>query len=158
MQPSPVQTRSIVYRRVAIEPHRTPENQIDEEMNAFDLEWNGIRMEVATGTDIAEENVTDPALFAVSMRLQIQNVVGKICPYKIDVELLGLIRVNPKLPAERREALATVNGLAIVYGAARELITNITSRMEYGPLVLPGVNFQDQVSQPKLPQEIPPTD
>ncbi len=155
MQPSPVQTRSILYRRVEISPQLTSAHQIDENLNAFDLEWNGVRMEVATGSDVAEDSATDPSLFVISLRLQIQNEVGKVCPYKLDVELIGLIQVNPKLPANRRQELATVNGLAIVYGAARELVTTITTRMEYGPLVLPGVNFQDQATPQNAQAEAP---
>jgi preprotein translocase subunit SecB len=150
MQASPVQTRSILYRRVEISPQLTPDQQIDEKLSAFDLEWDGIRIEVATGINAAEENDADPSNFVVSLRLKIPNITGKICPYKIDVELLGLIQINPSLSAHRREELATVNGLAIVYSAARELVTSVTGRMEYGPLVLPGVNFQDESVQQKV--------
>jgi preprotein translocase subunit SecB len=144
MQTRPVQTRSILYRRVEITPYLNSENQLDIELGAVNLDWNGVRLEVATGTSIAEEGADDPANFLVSLRLVVQNQQGKICPYQLHLELLGLIQVNPQLPPERREDLATVNGLAIVYGAARELVTLLTCRMEYGPLTLPGVNFQDQ--------------
>lgn len=153
MQASPVQTRSVLYRKVDIQPYMTAENLLDEQMSGFDLDWNGVRMDAATGCNAAEDTESDPALFIVSLRLKIKNETGKLCPYLIDIELLGLIEVNVNLPAERRQELATVNGLAVVYGAARELVTTLTSRMDYGPLVLPGVNFQDQVSQQKLPQE-----
>jgi preprotein translocase subunit SecB len=153
MQASPVQTRSIIYRRVEIVPHLTADDQVDELLSAFDFDWNGVRLETATGCNIADETPSDASAFVVSLRLKVKNEAGKQCPYRLDVELLGLIVVNQKLPAERREELATVNGLAIVYGAAREMITTITSRMEYGPLTLPGVNFQDQVSQQKFPLE-----
>ena len=153
MQASPVQTRTVLYRKVDIQPYMTAENLLDEQMSGFDLDWNGVRMDAATGCNATEDTESDPALFIVSLRLKIKNETGKLCPYLIDIELLGLIEVNVNLPAERRQELATVNGLAVVYGAARELVTTLTSRMDYGPLVLPGVNFQDQVSQQKLPQE-----
>jgi preprotein translocase subunit SecB len=153
MQASPVQTRSILYRRVEVTPYLNSENQIDIKLNAPNLDWNGVRLEVATGTAIAEEGDSDPSTFLVSLRLQVPNTHGKICPYKLDIELLGIIQVSPNLLVQRREELATVNGLAIVYGAARELVTSITGRMEYGPLVLPGVNFQDQVVPPPQASE-----
>jgi preprotein translocase subunit SecB len=153
MQASPVQTKSILYRRVEVTPYLNSENQLDSELNASTLDWNGVRLEVATGTAVAEEDGSGLSTFLVSLRLQVPNAQGKLCPYKLDMELLGIIQVSPKLPMQRREELATVNGLAIVYGAARELVTLITSRMEYGPLILPGVNFQDQVLQPPQASE-----
>jgi preprotein translocase subunit SecB len=152
MQASPVQTRSIVYRRIEITPFLTSDHLLDETISAFELDWNGIRLEAATGCNPVEAKDSEAPDFVVSLRLKIKNETGKTCPYQIDVEALGLISVNFKLPKERRLELATVNGLAIVYGAVRELVTSMTSRMEYGPLVLPGVNFQDQVTT-SPPQE-----
>jgi preprotein translocase subunit SecB len=153
MQASPVQTKSILYRRVEVTPYLNAENQINSELDAQNLDWNGIRLEVATGTVVADGQGSDPTDFLVSLKLQVQNLQGKTSPYHLHIELLGFIQVNPKLPVERREDLATVNGLAIVYGAARELVTSLTSRMEYGPLVLPGVNFQDQAAAPRISTE-----
>ncbi len=146
MQASPVQTLSIVYRRVEITPYLTAENLIDVNLNAFDFDWSGVRLDTATGCYQADDADQDAARFILSLRVMVKNETGKQCPYRVDVELFSSIAVNTQLAKDRREQLALVNGLAIVYGAARELITTITSRMEYGALTLPGVNFQDQAA------------
>ena len=70
----------------------------------------------------------------------------------MDVEAVALLHISESLPAKRRDELAEVNGLAIVYGALREMIVGITSRMEYGTLVLPGVNFQDHAKGEVMPE------
>ena len=157
MQASPVQTRSIIYRRVEITPYLTANDEVDEKLSAFDFDWDGVRLEAATGCNTADSQDPDASQFIVSLRLKVKNETGKPCPYRVDIEVLGFIAVNLQLPAERREALATVNGLAVLYGAARELITSITCRMEYGPLTLPGVNFQDQANSPQPSQNLAET-
>lgn len=147
MQVSPIQTRSIIYRRVHVEPHLDADGSPDVGLNAGEFEWHGTTLNVVTGTAaLPDEGSTEPTRFLVSLRLTVNNEKGKTCPYKFDVELAGQVQISDKLSLDRREELALVNGLAIVYGAARELISGLTARMEYGVLVLPGVNFQDQVS------------
>jgi len=149
MQASPIQTRAILYRRVNVSPHLTDKGEIDTNLHGPDFQWEGVKLQVKTGTAVEATSEVDPTGFLVSLNVQISNKDGKTCPYVIDIELLGILSVSPKLAPARREDLATVNGLAIVYSATRELITNLTSRMEYGPLVLPGVNFADHASIPE---------
>lgn len=143
MQFSPVQPRSIIYRRVHVAPVLDEKGDLDPQLKAPGFDWSGVKVAVETGMGVQESD--DPTEFMASLRLTVSNEEGKKCPYEVDVQLVALLELSKKLASERREELATVNGLAIVYSAMRELVVNLTSRMEYGALVLPGVNFQDHL-------------
>lgn len=107
--------------------------------------WDGVNFAIETGVGTREDQVENPVDFIISLRLTVRNDDGKECPYLFDLEAVALIQLAQSVPAEKREELAEVNGLAITYGAMREMLVGLTSRMEYGALVLPGVNFQDHV-------------
>jgi preprotein translocase subunit SecB len=85
--------------------------------------------------------------------------------YEIDIEIQGLVEVHNNFPAEKREQLAVINGLGMLYSAAREMILNVTARSVHGPMSLPTLNFVEIVSNLKGQQlqkgikaEGPPTD
>ncbi|WP_161499905.1 protein-export chaperone SecB [Rhodoferax sp. TS-BS-61-7] len=129
--------------------HIDAEGNTDASIDPRNFQWDGVKLEVETAIGANQSQGDDPTNFMVSLIVRVKNQEGKICPYALDVELVAFVDVSPKLSTARREDLATVNGLAIAYGAVRELVTNLTSRMEYGPLTLPGVNFQDQAATPE---------
>lgn len=66
---------------------------------------------------------------------------GVVCPYNIDVQALGIF------PAEREEHLVYENGVALVYGAIREMVSTITSRSLAGTLMLPTPTFMGTYSE-----------
>lgn len=150
MQASPVQTKSIIYRRVGVEAHLDAEGNTDTTINPRTFHWDDVKLEVQTALGFDQSQGDEPSSFMISLVVRVRNEEGKICPYRLDIEVIAFVEINPKLPASRREDLATVNGLAIAYGATRELVTNLTARMEYGPLTLPGVNFQDHAATPEV--------
>jgi preprotein translocase subunit SecB len=60
--------------------------------------------------------------------------------YLAQVEVSGHYHVN-KLYKGDPERLVRITGASILYGAAREMICNITSRCDNGMLTLPSVSF-----------------
>ncbi len=67
--------------------------------------------------------------------------------YEIEAAVQGLVEVHDEFPAERRESLAVVNGLGLLYGAVREMVANVTARSVHGILTLPALNFVEVVKQ-----------
>jgi preprotein translocase subunit SecB len=147
MRISPVQTKSIIFRKVSIEPLLDEEQKTVPNLRAQGFDWDEVTVGVDTGVGVREDQGKSPTEFLVTLGIRVMNETGKQCPYKFDTQVVGLLEVAETLPLSRREELVEVNGLAILYGAMREMIVGITSRMEYGPLVLPGVNFMDHVEK-----------
>lgn len=66
---------------------------------------------------------------------------NKPCPYNIEMKAVAMISVAESVQQEKRETLVFENGLALVYGAIREMVSNITSRSAFGRLMLPTASF-----------------
>lgn len=64
-----------------------------------------------------------------------------VCPYEIEVQVLGEFSVSQKLDPSRHDKLVYENGSALLYGAIREMISSITSRSAQGPLMIPTASF-----------------
>ena len=80
-------------------------------------------------------------------------------PYEADISIQGLVEVHESFPAEKREQLAVVNGLGLLYSAIREMVLTVTARLANGPLCLPTLNFTEVVAnknaQEKLKESTP---
>ena len=75
--------------------------------------------------------------------------------YDIEVAVQGLVEVNSNFPKEKREHLAVVNGMGLLYSATREMVVNLTSRSAHGPLNLPILNFVEIVGNSQDPKVKP---
>lgn len=67
--------------------------------------------------------------------------------YEIELAVQGVVEVHADFPAERREHLAVVNGLGLLYSSIREMVTNLTARSAHGTLNLPTLNLVEIVSK-----------
>ena len=91
----------------------------------------------------------DPRKWMVSLDLQQARSEGKNCPeYTYHPSLVGLFEVSPEFPEEKMDAMVRANAPAILYGAAREMLLNLTSRGPFPPIRLQTVTFIDQCGKP----------
>jgi preprotein translocase subunit SecB len=83
---------------------------------------------------------------------------AKAFAYEGEMEVYGLVEVTGKVPDDRKEQLALVNGFSLLYSAAREMLLNITSRSRHGGVTLPTISFVTMVkeeTEPKTPPQDP---
>jgi preprotein translocase subunit SecB len=62
-------------------------------------------------------------------------------PYTGHVSVEGFFTVLDSFPDENMQKLVAVNGASILYGSAREFVSNLTSRSTNGELLLPSMSF-----------------
>jgi len=62
-------------------------------------------------------------------------------PYAYSLQIIGFFEVHLKMPKANIEEIVKINGPAVLYGAAREIIAQTTSKGPWGPILLPTVNF-----------------
>lgn len=75
--------------------------------------------------------------------------------FKGQIEFEGLFDVHPEFPEGKIDDLVRMNGGAILYGAVRELVLNLTARSKHGPFEMPTIDarmFLDQSGQEKKSQ------
>jgi preprotein translocase subunit SecB len=66
--------------------------------------------------------------------------------YEADVAIQGVVEVQQNFPTERREQLAVVNGLSLLYSAIREMLLMMTARSGHGPMCVPTLSFIEIVA------------
>lgn len=136
MQPSPIQLKDLNY--IGFKVWARPLAK-DEEEPGTSFNFDGVM--IGESVDVAE---IDPTTFAIKLRIVIENKEGTVAPYDIDIEVAGLFEINEIIKLEDRKEMIEVNGCAVIYGAIRDIVLNLTSRSANGPLMMPTVNFLDR--------------
>lgn len=150
MKASPVQLMQLMFKHVRVD--FDPEHQAPQVINPLTEVFNfeGVSLYSEVGIGEADMNHERGRVYVVELRAVVDNEPNpevtnqRFAPYKIDVAAEGLILI-PK-GAEQvgdPEDLAAVNGASMLWGAIREQVTTITSRMRAGPVVMPSMNFHD---------------
>lgn len=150
MKASPVQLMQLMFKHVKVD--FDPEHQAPAVINPLTsvFTFDGVSLSSEVGIGEADMNHERGRVYFVELRAVVDNVPNpkatnqRFAPYKIDVAAEGLILI-PK-GAEQvgdPEDMAAVNGASMLWGAIREQVTTITSRMRAGPVVMPSMNFHD---------------
>ncbi|WP_457389268.1 hypothetical protein [Roseateles sp. P5_E1] len=82
------------------------------------------------------------SLWGIKLRLRAAPKEGSSFPYIFDISIVGFVS-GAKLPEDKRQDLCLVNGTSLLYGALRDEILRLTSRMRNGPLLLPTAQFHE---------------
>lgn len=69
--------------------------------------------------------------------------------YEIELHVVGVVEVSEKITKDKIEPIAAINGLSMLYGAAREMILNVTARSAHGAFSLPSLSFAEVLKQAK---------
>ena len=80
-------------------------------------------------------------VFVVFLNLEMKVPEGKNAPYAIKMEMFGRFQVSERVPDEHREKMVKTNGSSILYGAAREIIKEMTGRGIFRKIQFPTVSF-----------------
>lgn len=92
--------------------------------------------------------------YALKLILKVTPAGKASAPYSLAVAVRGVFRMHrisdeKDLPDRKNRAL--VNGISILYGVAREMVTTVTSRSAYGQMLLPTLNFTQLAQTPAIP-------
>ena len=122
MNPSPLQLERHFFSKVLIEA------QPDGKVGASNL----LECQIEVG-----QAANDPLRYQVTLLLKLLPQAGEKPCYTGEVQAIGLFRVLERWPADKRSSLVEVNGSAVLLGAIRELVCNLTAR---GPWPMVTIN------------------
>ncbi len=96
--------------------------------------------------DLVVEPTTTPLpdqerRWQITLKIRLQPRPESNSPYSLSLSLVGVVWAAPQLPADRLESLIRTNGPAMLYGAAREMVRDLTARGPFPALSLPSVSF-----------------
>lgn len=133
MKPSPLQLESYVFTRIHMDACEDPE--------CLEVEGAG---QFQVNTQCQQHN-EEPSRWMVTIRVSVSQKDGEQCPpYIFDIEVVGFFQVAEEYPAEKKAPMVKANAPAVLFGAVREMITNITARGPYPRFDLPTVTFIDE--------------
>jgi len=126
MNHSPLQLNRHFFTKVQVEANPNGKAEISNQLNC--------QLEVGQSADDAKE-------WQVIVRLKFESPSeGEAC-YTGEIHAVGLFRVVDNWPAENAPALVEANGAALLYGAIREMLLNLTTRGPWPPVQLNSMTF-----------------
>jgi len=133
MKPSPLQLESYVFTRIHMDACEDPE--------CLEMESAG---QVQVNTQCQQHN-EEPSRWMVTIRVSVSQKDAEPCPpYVLDVEVVGFFQVAEEYPPEKRASMVKANAPAVLFGAVREMVSNITARGPYPRVDFPTVTFIDE--------------
>jgi preprotein translocase subunit SecB len=132
MNPSVLQLEDLLFvrTRIDIDP------EFEGDAGDFSFEGSKYRWESRIG-----HRDHKPLEYWVGVEYSLHSDAEKRCPYVIDMKAVGFLSVRESVSEDKRDALVYENGSALVFGAIREMIANITWRSLFGTLLLPTASF-----------------
>jgi preprotein translocase subunit SecB len=143
MKPSPLQLERHFFTKVHVDAHP------DGDPTA--------KPEVQTQVDVAQAE-RDPKRYQLTLRLKLVSVADKKLGYTAEIQVVGVVRVADSWPDPAVQQLVQVNGPALLYGAAREMLCNITGRGPWPMVCLHSVSFVEPkalAQAPTAPHPVP---
>ncbi len=86
------------------------------------------------------EDAEEPR-WAVSLAIRYEPTEGKNVPYRLSIDMVGLVTAVAKKADEAIRHAVEVNGPSMLFGAAREILRDATARGPHGPIIIPSASF-----------------
>lgn len=148
MQLSPLQLLEYTFNGVSVTP---VEGYVaDPEFSTGFVFFPGkLAMSAETGLAVLGEEASYSD-YGIKLTLRVAPKEDKQAPYNVQISVRGVVRMHltqQANQAEERRVRALVNGVSLLYGVVRELVSNITSRSAHGGMLLPSLSFADLATQ-----------
>ena len=144
MNPSPLQLERYFFSRIQLDAHADAGAQ-----PGYDLECS---VEVGRAND-------NPRRFQVKLKIGLHPPGKTAAQYTGEFEIVGFFQVAKTWPDDQVSRLVEANGPAVLFGALREMIANLTARGPWPQITLHSVTFVPAPSSqpPNVPKAQPKT-
>jgi preprotein translocase subunit SecB len=95
--------------------------------------------------------------FGITLSIQQTIQPDKNAPYGFTLKIWGAFESRNNHPYEKKRQILLTNGSSILYGAAREIVREMTARGPFASLLLPTMSFYPLPPSFPPKQEEPPT-
>lgn len=103
-----------------------------------DVKYPSVQFQVNVDSNPMGE---DSRRWRCELAIQSRREEGEQLPYQFRVSMIGFFQISKEWPEEKVEMVARVNGPALLYSAAREILISVTGRGVFPPFILPSVTF-----------------
>lgn len=132
----------IEYLKVSIDVNEG-EFKLNDIFPQIDVNYDHVKILHRTQLNFDEKNPDDPRQFYLILGTKVGTIDdSRPAPYNIEVLLAGYFRyVGAEFSGVDRFRAVRFSGYQILYGAAREIVAQITGRGPHGLFHLPAKNF-----------------
>lgn len=129
---SPLSLKTHFFTRIEVEAQACPEGEPGEGVVSSKLE--------------CARHEDEDRCWMVQLGLKLEKEEEYPAPqYTYQIEIFGVFTLAEEFEPEDSDTFVKVNGAAVLYGAARELIASLTARGPFDAVELPTVTFVDEV-------------
>lgn len=139
MNPSPLQLERYFFSKIQIDAHLDGDPKVANIMDS----------EVETG-----QALENSRRFQVVLRLKLRAPEKRQTTYTGEFHAVGFFHVVDDWPEKALSQLVETNGAALLYGAIRETLCNLTSRGPWPAITLKSVTFI-KPAPPAVPVKLP---
>lgn len=132
MKLSPIQLLDYHVTSLSVEACASFNRDKPMDLNPADLE---------AGATSKLLNDGDQPRWAVSLVLRHEPKEGKNIPYRLALEMVGLVSAIANKVDDTINHAVQVNGPSMLFGAAREILRDATARGPYGSIIIPSASF-----------------
>ena len=156
MKRSPVQLLDPSLEKIFVAPsseskyeERTPSPFEYDEKRVFQFSKSFGRVPASYWNGKPPREGLGDRTFFVGLALRTNPDEKDVGPYKFEIKATGVVAVIPeKIGKLEAPEAAYQYGLALLFGMIREQIYTTTSRMKWGPIILPIASFLDDTPPP----------
>ncbi|MCA1659490.1 MAG: protein-export chaperone SecB [Verrucomicrobiaceae bacterium] len=139
MKISPLQLRQYFLTEISV--------RANNEFVGADSDEAGFDEDIGIGAEVSRAaNPEDKRAWRVDLKIWLIHAESKRLPYNVQIAGTGIFDVSPGVPDDFVERLVSANGPAVLYGAMREVVAQLTRRGPNPALMLPSVTFIDDLA------------
>ncbi|MBR8234204.1 MULTISPECIES: hypothetical protein [unclassified Burkholderia] len=145
MKPSPLTLERLEFSTISIEVNRDYENGETNALPQLAFDFRGVNFRRSALLRYPHEEAADPKHFFCEFRLKITKSDQKkiIIPYELDIEVSALFTyLDDRFTGAERFRAVRFTAYQMLYGAIREMVSNLTARSVFGMLQLPSADFR----------------
>jgi hypothetical protein len=157
MRVSPLAVERIEFLNVRVKANQDWVGGDDSPLPQLVFDLNDGLVEWKSDLQYPDDESDDPKHFAFRFAVRViqsKQPKGVSIPYDVEVEALVFLFApfDANVSQKERFKIARENGYPILYGAIREMVSNLTARGTHGLWQIPSANFQDQI-KPEVDQD-----
>lgn len=146
MKAASLSIEKVEFIHVKVETNNSFEGEFSSDFKQLDFPFKGVTFRRRMSLQYDREKPEDPKSFVFGLNVMLtedpEDPENMSLPYNIDVKAVAYMRYeSDQLSGMERFRAIRATGYSVLYGAIREMVSNLTARAPHGMWSLPSANF-----------------
>ncbi|MFV3283729.1 hypothetical protein ACNFCI_06610 [Pseudomonas sp. NY15356] len=146
MKAASLSVDKVEFIHIKVETNSDFDGEFSSEFKQLEFPFKGVTFRRRMSLQYDKRNPEDPKSFVFGLNLMIaedsEDPENVSLPYNVDVKAIVYMKYeSDQLEGMERFRAVRATGYTILYGAIREMVSNLTARAPHGMWSLPSANF-----------------